>query len=247
MTTVGLIGLGAMGSGMAGSLRRAGHSVQVFDVRREVAEAFTNAGGTAHDSLASLGAACDVVVSVVVNAAQTEDVLFGAHGLATSMAPGSVIVCSATVDPAVVPGWAERLASHGLLLIDGPVSGGARKAEAGEMTVMASGEARAFEAGLELLQACAGKVYRLGERPGIGSTVKMVNQHLAGVHIATACEAMALGMRAGADPAQLDPGPLGRGRAQEAAHPELEGERLVQGPDLPDRPLYYDVGTGTPR
>ena len=69
MTTVGLIGLGAMGSGMASSLRRAGHTVQVFDVRREVADAFTNAGGTTHDTLASLGAACDVVVSVVVNAA----------------------------------------------------------------------------------------------------------------------------------------------------------------------------------
>ena len=72
MTTVGLIGLGAMGSGMAASLRRAGHSVQVFDVRREVAEAFTNAGGTAHESLASLGAACDVIVSVVVNAAHDQ-------------------------------------------------------------------------------------------------------------------------------------------------------------------------------
>jgi 3-hydroxyisobutyrate dehydrogenase len=144
-----------------------------------------------------------VVVVLVVNAAQTEEVLFGAHGLSTSMAPGSVIVCSATVDPAIVPGWAERLAQHGLLLIDGPVSGGARKAEAGEMTVMASGEPRAFEAGLDLLQACAGKVYRLGDRAGIGSTVKMVNQHLAGVHIAAACEAMALGMRAGAEPAQL--------------------------------------------
>ena len=64
MTTVGLIGLGAMGSGMAGSLRRAGHAVHVFDVRREVAVAFAKDGGTAHDSLASLGAACDVIVSV---------------------------------------------------------------------------------------------------------------------------------------------------------------------------------------
>ena len=102
MTTVGLIGLGAMGSGMAASLRRAGHSVQVFDVRREVAEAFTNAGGTAHDSLASLGAACDVVVSVVVNAAQTESVLFGdgqTPGCAASMKPGSVFVMCSTVDP----------------------------------------------------------------------------------------------------------------------------------------------------
>jgi 3-hydroxyisobutyrate dehydrogenase len=77
MSTVGLIGLGAMGSGMAQSLRRAGHEVQVFDVRREVAVAFAKEGGVAHPTLASLGAACDVVVSVVVNAAQTESVLFG--------------------------------------------------------------------------------------------------------------------------------------------------------------------------
>jgi putative dehydrogenase len=72
MTTVGLIGLGAMGSGMAQSLRRAGHLVQVFDVRRDAAQAFARDGGTAHESLASMGAASDVVVSVVVNAAQTE-------------------------------------------------------------------------------------------------------------------------------------------------------------------------------
>ena len=71
MTTAGLIGLGAMGSGMAQSLRRAGHAVHVFDVRREAAEAFAKDGGVACDSLAELGAACDVVISVVVNAAQT--------------------------------------------------------------------------------------------------------------------------------------------------------------------------------
>ena len=76
-TTVGLIGLGAMGSGMAQSLRRAGHTVQVFDVRRDVAQAFAADGGVAHETLASLGAASDVIVSVVVNAAQTESVLFG--------------------------------------------------------------------------------------------------------------------------------------------------------------------------
>jgi 3-hydroxyisobutyrate dehydrogenase len=71
------------------------------------------------------------------------------------------------------------------------------------MTMMASGRPQAFEAAAELMQTFAGKVYRLGDQVGIGSTVKMVNQHLAGVHIASACEAMALGMRAGADPAQL--------------------------------------------
>jgi 3-hydroxyisobutyrate dehydrogenase len=109
MTTVGLIGLGAMGSGMAASLRRAGHSVQVFDVRREVAEAFTHAGGTAHDSLASLGAACDVVVSVVVNAAQTREALSAA---APCLAPGAVIVSSATRSPAEARGHEQETESR---------------------------------------------------------------------------------------------------------------------------------------
>jgi 3-hydroxyisobutyrate dehydrogenase len=144
-----------------------------------------------------------VVLVLVVTAAQTEALLFGAGGLIETLKPGSVVISSATVDPALPPAWEERLAARGLLLIDAPVSGGAVKAAAGEMTVMASGPPQAFAAAGPLLDAIAGKVYRLGDRAGIGSTVKMVNQHLAGVHIAAACEAMALGMRAGADPQTL--------------------------------------------
>ena len=95
------------------------------------------------------------------------------------------------------------MGERGLYLIDGPVSGGPKKAADGQMTMMASGRPEAFDAAGELLDAVAGQVYRLGDRAGVGSTVKMVNQHLAGVHIAAACEAMALGIRAGADPQRL--------------------------------------------
>jgi 3-hydroxyisobutyrate dehydrogenase len=98
---VGLIGLGAMGSGMAASLRRSGHALRVFDVRPEAAQAFARDGGTACSSMAELGAACDVVISVVVNAAQTEDVLFGNGGAAAAMKPGSVFVMCSTVAPLV--------------------------------------------------------------------------------------------------------------------------------------------------
>ena len=77
--TVGVIGLGAMGKGLATSLRRAGHEPHVFDLRHEVATAFAAQGGTASPALAVLGAACDVVVSVVVNAAQSESLLFGSN------------------------------------------------------------------------------------------------------------------------------------------------------------------------
>lgn len=201
--SLGVVGLGSMGLGAALSALRRGVPVWGCDTRPEARAALQQAGGQAVSTPAELAPHCQVVVVLVVNAAQTEDVLFGEHGLAAGLRPGAVVVASATVDPALPPQWAERLSAMGLHFIDGPVSGGARKAADGQMTVMASGTPEAFAAAGDLLEACAGKVYRLGDRAGIGSTVKMVNQHLAGVHIATACEAMALGMRAGADPHQL--------------------------------------------
>ena len=200
---LGVIGLGSMGYGAAVTALRHGVSTVGLDKSEAARARFVAAGGRATDSLAALGAQCDAVVVLVVNAAQTEEVLFGADGLVTTLKPGSVVIASATVDPTLPPLWQQKLEARGLLLIDGPVSGGAAKAAAGQMTVMASGTPAAFDAAGPLLDAIAGKVYRLGDRPGIGSTVKMVNQHLAGVHIAAACEAMALGMRAGADPRAL--------------------------------------------
>ena len=196
---LGVVGLGSMGFGAAMTALRNGVATVGLDTRAEARERFAREGGRVTDSLAALGAQCDAVVVLVVTAAQTEDVLFGADGLIDTLQRGSVVIASATVDPSLPPGWQERLAQRGLWLIDAPVSGGAVKAAAGQMTVMASGAPEAFAAAGALLDAIAGKVYRLGDRAGIGSTVKMVNQHLAGVHIAAACEAMALGMRAGAD------------------------------------------------
>jgi len=204
--TLGVIGLGSMGYGAAVSALRRGVPAWGLDTRTEARDRFAAEGGRATDSLEELAAACDAVVVLVVNAAQTEQLLFGdaaAPGLATLLKPGAVVICSATVDPALPPLWEARLAERGLHLIDGPVSGGAKKAADGQMTVMASGTPAAFAAADAALNAIAGKVYRLGDRAGIGSTVKMVNQHLAGVHIAAACEAMALGLRAGADGRQL--------------------------------------------
>ena len=200
---LGVIGLGSMGLGAALTALRNGVPTIGLDTRAEARERFIAGGGRATDSLAEIGAQCDSIVVLVVNAAQTETVLFGAGGLIGTLKPGSVVICSATVDPTLPPVWQQRLAARGLLLIDAPVSGGAIKAAAGQMTVMASGAPAAFEAAGAMLDAIAGKVYRLGDAAGIGSTVKMVNQHLAGVHIAAACEAMALGMRAGADPRAL--------------------------------------------
>jgi 3-hydroxyisobutyrate dehydrogenase len=200
---VGVIGLGAMGGGMAGSLRRAGHGVHVFDLRADVAQAFAAEGGTAHASAAELAAQCDVVVSVVVNAAQTEDLLFGAGGVAQALRKGSVFVMCSTVDPGWSAALEDRLAERGLLYLDAPISGGAAKAAAGQITMMTAGRPEAYEQCGALLDAMAAKVYRLGDQAGAGSKVKVINQLLAGVHIAAAAEAMALGLREGVDAAAL--------------------------------------------
>ncbi|WP_406625599.1 L-threonate dehydrogenase [Acidovorax sp. SDU_ACID1] len=201
--TVGLVGLGAMGLGMAQSLRRAGFAPHVFDLRREVAQDFAKDGGTACETLAELGARCDVVVSVVVNAAQTESVLFGDDGVAASMRPGSLFVMCSTVDPNWSVALESRLAKQGILYLDAPISGGAAKAASGQMTMMTAGTPDAYARAGGTLDAMAAKVYRLGDKAGAGSKVKIINQLLAGVHIAAAAEAMALGLREGVDPAAL--------------------------------------------
>ena len=204
---VGLVGLGAMGSGMAASLRRAGHPLYVFDVRHDVAQAFVREGGVACASLAELGAACDVVISVVVNAAQTEAVLFGTDadgtGCAAAMKPGSVFVMCSTVDPNWSVALEGRLEQLGLMYVDAPISGGAAKAASGEMTMMTAAKPEAYAKCEALLHAMAAKVYKLGDSAGAGSKVKIINQLLAGVHIAAAAEAMALGLREGVAPDAL--------------------------------------------
>ena len=200
---VGVIGLGAMGSGMAGSLRRAGADVHVCDVRDGVAAAFAKGGGTACASVADLAMRSEVVVSVVVDAAQTEAVLFGDGGAAAAMRPGSVFVMCSTVDPNVSIDFERRVEARGLRYVDAPISGGAARAASGEMTVMGAARDAAWNAVAPFLHAMAARVYRLGDRAGNGSKVKIINQLLAGVHIAAAAEAMALGLREGVDPAQL--------------------------------------------
>jgi putative dehydrogenase len=196
---VGVIGLGAMGAGIAQSLRRAGHEVHAYDIRPGAAAAFAAEGGTACASLADMAAACGIVISVVVNAQQTEAVLYGEGGIAAAMRPGSVFVMCSTVDPNWSIAQEARLQEQGILYLDAPISGGAARAASGEMTMMTAGRPAAYEACGEVLESMAGKVYRLGDRAGAGSKVKIINQLLAGVHIAAAAEAMALGLREGVD------------------------------------------------
>ncbi|RTL71351.1 MAG: NAD(P)-dependent oxidoreductase [Hyphomicrobiales bacterium] len=197
---VGVIGLGSMGGGVAKSLLRNGFPVTVCDVRPAVVESFVAQGAKGTASPAGLAADCAILVVLVVNAEQVESVLFGEGGAVAAMKPGTTVIMSVTLPPDYAEKLAVRLGERGILMLDAPVSGGEAKAATGEMTVMASGSPEAFAKCEAVLSAIAQKVYRLGDAAGTGSKVKMINQLLAGVHIAASAEAMALGIKAGADP-----------------------------------------------
>ena len=203
MATTGVIGLGSMGLGMASSLLRAGLDVVGYDVAAAARAKFEAGGGRTADSLAAAVAPADCVVCVVINAAQTEDILFGSGNLARLMRPASVFVSCATMAPDVVRSMAARLEAGGVHYLDAPISGGATRAADGELTIMASGSAAAFDAAGAALEAMAAKVYRLGDAAGAGAAIKMINQHLAGVHIAAAGEVMAFAAKQGLDLAKV--------------------------------------------
>lgn len=201
---VAVIGLGSMGMGAALSALRA-PALEVTGVEmREAARAeFSAAGGQAVASGAALPQGMDAALVLVVNAGQAEAALFGEQGAAQRMAPGGVLVVSATMGPEDARRLAGMARDRQLLYLDAPVSGGAVAAREGRMTVMASGSQAAFSKAQPLLEAVARKVWNLGEEPGLGAAMKVVHQLLAGVHIAVAAEAMALGIKAGIDPRTL--------------------------------------------
>lgn len=195
---VAVIGLGAMGMGAARSCLRAGLTTYGIDLNAEARNQLQQAGAAAVMADARpLAEPLDAVLLLVVNANQVRKILFGEHGLAAHLKPGTGIMISSTIAAEEAASLARELAALDLPMLDAPVSGGAIKAEAGEMTVMAAGADAAFDKLTPVLDAVAGKVYRVGSEPGQGSTVKIVHQLLAGVHIAVAAEAMALASRAG--------------------------------------------------
>ncbi len=200
---VGVIGVGAMGSGVVRSLLRAGMPTHVRDIRPEAQARAVALGATGHDSPASLAAACQAIVLLVVDSTQIDEILFGAHGAADALRADHLVIVASTVDPDYVAALPSRLAPTGAALVDAPVSGGPQRAAEGAMTLMCSGATEALGRCDALFAAMAGRVFRVGGRPGDAAKFKIVNNLLAAVNLAAGAEAMALARRAGLDPRQV--------------------------------------------
>ena len=204
-TPVAFIGIGNMGLAMALRLRDAGQAVRVCDIVSARTAAAAAAGAVVASSPGQVVAGCALLVIAVVDATQTEAVLFGdgqQPGAAAALPPGATVMLCPTIAPADVERFAARLAAAGLGCIDAPMSGGPARARDGTMSLMVACAPPLWTVHEPLLRHLAARLFYLGPRPGDGARTKLVNNLLAAINLAGAAEAIALAQRLGLDAAQ---------------------------------------------
>ena len=197
MKRVGIIGLGDMGLAMARNIIKSGFELAGFDLREERLELLEETGGKRATSPAGVGSSSDAVFIMVLNGRQVDCVLNGNDGLLTTMAPGSTVLVSATIDPSEVREVAKSVGEKGVEMIDTPVSGGKAGAEAGTLAMMAAARKDVFENHLDVLNAVGEKIFHVGEEIGMGQTVKASLQALIGSTFTALFESLVLGAKAG--------------------------------------------------
>ncbi|KAE8350842.1 NAD binding domain of 6-phosphogluconate dehydrogenase-domain-containing protein [Aspergillus coremiiformis] len=205
--TIGFVGLGAMGFGMATHLVQKGYSVHGFDLFPIAVQRFQAAGGIPARSLRESAEGKPFYVCMVASAPQAQSVLFGDEGIVPYLPQNATLLLCSTVSASYARSVAAELQSRGrgdILFIDSPVSGGAKRAADGTLSIMAGGTDEALESGRDLLQAMSApsKLYLVPGGIGAGSNMKMGHQVLAAIHILGASEAMGLAARLGLDARQ---------------------------------------------
>lgn len=193
---IGFIGLGTMGLPITQNILKAGEKLSFYARRNEVIQSACAMGGQFCSTIEELGASCQVVIFFLNTAEQCRECL---EKLLTEMRTGTVIIGS-TMSPEDCAELNTICEEKGVTLLDAPVSGGVQGAIDGTLTVMVSGDAKAFAQYRPLLELYAKKVAYVGERPGMAQTLKAINQQLVGINVVSVCEAFALGMRCGIDP-----------------------------------------------
>ena len=188
-----------MGFGIASSLIKNGHEVYGLDKDKNHTDRLQKAGGKNED-LSKICKIVDVVVIVVLNSIQTEQILFGKHGIVEQLNKETLIIVCTTVSPQFAREMAEKCNQYNIHYLDAPMSGGSVKSENGQLSYMVSGSKLALQKAQLILEATAEKVFQLGEEPGKGSAMKSVNQMLAGIHISAMAEALTFGITQGIEP-----------------------------------------------
>ena len=193
---VGFIGLGVMGKSMAINILNSGHKLKVYDVIEESMIELEEKGAEIGDSPADTCEGCDVIMTSLPNSKIVEEVILGKSGVLEGAEKGSIIVDLSSITPKVIQNIYEKCADKGIEVIDAPVSGGAKGAEEGTLTIMVGGKAEVLEKVKPILE-CIGKKINYVGQIGAGDTVKLINNLLLGVNMVACAEALALGTKAG--------------------------------------------------
>lgn len=200
MTTIGFLGLGRMGAPMAANLLKAGHKLLVHDVSTDAVAALVSQGAQAAGSTAALGERCDVVFTSLPTPAIVRQAVLGPDGVC-SLGQPAVLCDLSTSGPQLAAELAEALPD--VACFDAPVSGGIKGAVDATISIMVGGPAAVYAGTLEPLLKLIGKPTHMGEAPGAGQTMKLVNNLLGAVAIAVTAEGMAFGIKQGLDPAKM--------------------------------------------
>lgn len=196
---VAIIGVGNMGGAMARRLLSHGWSVRVCDIDPVKIEDLEHFGALALATPARAAIHSEVIMVVVVDAAQTEDVLFGADGAASVLQPGQTVLLCPTLAPADVTRLAQRLQTLGVAVLDAPMSGGPQRAQDGSMSLMLAGDSSVLARHQTLLETLASQRFVISERVGDAARTKLVNNLAAGINLVAAAEVLALAQKMGLD------------------------------------------------
>lgn len=196
MATLGFIGLGRMGGQMAKHLVRDGHALTVFDLRRKAIDAVESVGADGADSVAEVGESADVIFLSLPGPKAVNEVV---SELETTIDSGSAIIDMTTSTPETTRTIAGRLSGDDVTVLGAPVSGGTSGAEDGTLTVMVGGDRATFEASREYFAAFAEDLFHVGNDPGHGHAVKLLNNYLSDTAMVATSEAIVLGQQIGLD------------------------------------------------
>ena len=221
--SLGFIGLGIMGTPMAGHLLQAGHTLHVH-TRSKVPAALTEAGAIACASARDVAQAADIVFTMVPDTPDVEAVLFGETGVASGLTAGKTVVDMSSISPIETKKFAARIAALGCDYLDAPVSGGEVGAKAGTLTIMVGGPEATFER-IKPLFELMGKNITLVGGNGDGQTTKVANQIVVALNIAAVGEALVFAAKAGADPAKVRQALMGGFAASRIL--EVHGQRMI--------------------
>lgn len=224
MSKIGFIGLGIMGTPMAGHLIAAGHELFLHSIP-SIPDELTSAGGTACASAAEVASNADTIIIMVPDTPHVEAVLFGENGVAEALSAGKTVVDMSSISPLATKEFAAKVAEFGCDYVDAPVSGGTVGAEEGNLSIMAGGSDAAFARAQPLFDVMGRNINHLGS-VGAGQVCKSANQAIVGMTLAAVAEGLTLATKAGVDPGAVRKALLG-GFAESRVL-DLHGGRMVE-------------------